>query len=58
MAKADLSIDVRGIPEVIWSVRREMANLLREQADVEISPAVARRLRELADAFESGASPR
>lgn len=56
MANTHLTIDLRGWPEVIWAIRREMAHVLREEADGEINPAVSRKLRELAAAFEAGAT--
>lgn len=50
-----MTLDVLHVPELIWETRRAMADLLREEADAEANPAVARRLREIADAFETGA---
>jgi hypothetical protein len=41
------------MPETIAAVRREMADILRETADDE-PPAVAARLRQIADLFEAG----
>ena len=49
-----LAVDVRGIPELIWSCRHELAKLLRQEADAEAHPLVTRRLREIADRFETG----
>lgn len=54
MAIANLTIDVTGMPDVIWAVRRELAKLLREEAEAEISNTVAAKLREIADRFEAG----
>ena len=54
MAVAKLVIDVRGVPEVVWSCRHALATLLREAADAEVSNAVAVRLREVAARFEAG----
>lgn len=51
---ADLSVDVSKLPDVVWAIRREMANFLRREAEVEAIPLVARRLRELAAQFETG----
>ena len=55
MATAKLVMDVRGVPEVVWACRHALATLLREAADVEVSNAVAARLREVAARFEAGA---
>lgn len=49
-------IDVRHAAEVIADLRREMAELLRRQADEELSPAFGRRLLAIADLFETGLS--
>lgn len=51
-----MPIDVRGMPEVIWAVRRELARFLLRVAQGE-SDAVAKRLREIADVFECGQPP-
>lgn len=53
---ARLELDVRGIPELIQDVRRECAQVLRDDAAEEANQAVARRLREVAAAFEAGQS--
>lgn len=50
-------LDVRGIPEVIQAVRAECAEILRDDAESESNPAVARRLRQIASAFEAGQRP-
>ena len=47
-------IEVRGMPEVIWACRHEMAEFLRDVAQTEASPAVAHRLKEVAQVFETG----
>lgn len=49
--KATLSI--QGMPELVQLLRRDMAKLLRDVADDE-SPAVAKRLLEIAAVFETG----
>ena len=49
-----LVVDVRGIPELIWGLRREMAEVLREAADAEADPRVMHRLLVIAQAFETG----
>lgn len=51
---AYLTLDIKNIPELIFEVRREMARVLREEADTEADPRMARRLRELSDRFEAG----
>lgn len=48
-----LQFEVTGIPEVLWAVRHEMAQRLREAADAEVSNAVAARLRAIAAEFEA-----
>ena len=54
MASAKVTIDVRGIPEMVHSVMRKCADRLREDADSEADPRVAARLREIAATFETG----
>lgn len=54
MAIANLTIDVKGMPEVVWAARRELAKLLRAEAEAETSNAVAAKLRVIADRFEAG----
>ena len=49
-----VTIDVRHVPELVWDLRREMALMLREEADAEDDPRVQRRLRTIATAFEAG----
>jgi len=51
---ANATIDVRGMPEVIYAVRREMAKLLESEAEIETNPMVAYRLREIAKIFLAG----
>lgn len=53
MAGQVARIEVSGMPEVLAAMRREFARLV-EQAAVGEEPAVARRLREVAAAFECG----
>ena len=48
------AIDLHAMPELIWACRRELANVLRREAEAEANPIVARRLREIADRFEAG----
>lgn len=52
MAKVTLS--VRNMPEVLSALRESLARILREEADAEADPRVARRLREIAAEFEVG----
>ena len=54
MATAVIEIDVRNIPELVADVRLEMASVLREEADAEGDPRIARRLIDIATAFEVG----
>ena len=56
MARLDsrIVVDVRHVPDLVWDLRREMASILREQADVEMYPHVADRLRRIANTFETG----
>lgn len=49
-----LSLDVRGIPELVWECRREMAQVLRQEAESEAHPLLNRRLEEIARRFEAG----
>lgn len=49
-----ISLDVRGIPEVMHAVIRRVALLLREQAELEADTRVGERLREIADQIEAG----
>jgi hypothetical protein len=49
-------VNVDQLPGLVFSLRSEMANLLRAAAQGE-EPFVARRLREIAAAFEVGVGP-
>lgn len=49
-----VEIKVADMPEVLARMRGEMAGLIREAADAEAYPQVARRLREVAAVFETG----
>lgn len=51
---AQVTLDIRGIPEVMHAVIRRVAQLLREQADYEADPRVGERLREIAAQMEAG----
>lgn len=50
------TLSVRDMPEVLWEMRQEMARLLRDEAQVERQLYTARRLVEVAEAFEAGLS--
>jgi hypothetical protein len=49
----EVRLSLSGMPETIADLRREMARALRNAADDE-PPAVAARLRQIADDFEAG----
>lgn len=49
-------VSVRDMPEVLAEMRAELARLLVSEAGAEVSPAVAKRLREVAAGFEAGVS--
>ena len=53
MATSIITVDIKNMPEVIWAVRREMAKILREEADDEMHRYFARKLRSLANRFEA-----
>lgn len=53
MATNHLTFDVRNMPEVLWEMRRQLAQILRDEAEGE-DPRVARKLREIAALFEVG----
>lgn len=57
MAKMSMRIDVLHVPELVWQTRQAMADLLREEAESEADPRIARRLREIAGVFETGGRP-
>ncbi len=54
MAKGEIVVDVRGVPECVQAVRAEFAKALRGLADGEHNVVVATRFREVAAAFEAG----
>jgi hypothetical protein len=60
MARLSATISVKDMPGVLADMRREMARLLRDEAldqeDNVVGWAVARSLRAVAAAFESGLS--
>lgn len=53
--RAEFTVRLADMPEALHALRAEMARLLREFADEEVSPHTAARLREVADVFEVGA---
>jgi hypothetical protein len=53
-----VSIDVLNMPELIASLRSELASLLREAADGMVYPQAAREIRQVADVFEAALSDR
>lgn len=52
--EARIVIDVRNSPQLLWACRHALADLLREEANVEPSLYVASRLRDVAAKFEAG----
>lgn len=52
MASNNLTIRVSDMPEVLWELRRMLAQLLRDEADGE-PEIVAKKLRGLAARFEA-----
>lgn len=50
------SFSVTDVPEILAQIRNELAAVLREVAADE-DPRTAKRLREIADAFEAGQQP-
>lgn len=57
MAKGEIVVDVRGVPECVWAARHALAQHLRASADLETQPYTASRLREIAAAYEAGSPP-
>jgi hypothetical protein len=51
---AKLTVDVRGIPELVWSCRKELANVVRQEAEGESHPLLKRKLEEIARRYEAG----
>lgn len=49
--RASLQVNLNVIPPVIMALRREMAELLRQVADVQ-PPLTRERMRQVADVFE------
>lgn len=57
MASSTVTIEVTKWPEALFVIRREMANLLRREADAEADPRFAKKLMALAAEFEAGSEP-
>lgn len=49
-----VTIDVRYVPELIWGLRKEMASIIRQEAEAESDIRVQRRLHVIAAVFETG----
>jgi len=49
-----VEVSLTDLPEVIWGLRKELASILRTEADKETSGYVRQRLHEIASAFEAG----
>jgi hypothetical protein len=54
MSTHTIEIRIADMPEVIFALRRELAKVLKREAEAETDPTVARRLYETADKFEIG----
>jgi hypothetical protein len=52
-----VELRISDMPEVLAAMRREIATLLRDEAESEADPRIARRLCALADTFEVGVRP-
>ena len=55
-ARLQMSISIERMPEVLAGMRAEFARIVREVAQDD-PPRVAKRLHEIADAFEAGTTP-
>lgn len=53
--KGSITIDMRHMPEILWVLRRELARILRDEAETEASGYVRGRLLAVAAQFEAGA---
>lgn len=51
---AHVTLDILHVPEALAAMRREIARFTRRVACGEPDPLVARRLRQIAAAFEAG----
>jgi hypothetical protein len=54
MPKAEVTIKIENVPEALAVMRRELAQMVRRTAGGEANPDVARRLRQIANAYEVG----
>lgn len=52
--EATIVVDLRHVPEIVWGLRREVATILRDEAEADADPRIAARLRQIADGFEAG----
>lgn len=52
MATTVLTLDVRNLPEVIFEIRKQMADVLRAEAESTDDISLARKLHEIAADFE------
>lgn len=56
MEPSRVSVSVRDMPEVLYEVRKELANILRRHASQHANHVFAKELRALAAVFETGAA--
>lgn len=54
MATNRFTVDITKFPEALFAMRKQMAALLRSEAETEADPRIARRLIEIANMFEVG----
>jgi len=54
MLSTTVSIDIAALPETLWSLCHQLADVLREAALEEAEEYTQKRLLELADEFEAG----
>jgi hypothetical protein len=54
MTQHTIEVRIADMPEVIFALRRELAKVLKREAEAETNPLVARRLYETAEQFEIG----
>lgn len=51
--KGSIIVDIRNMPEVIYELRKKLAEFIREEAKDE-DPRMAAKLNRIADQFEAG----
>lgn len=51
-----VQVSITQLPEMVFRLRREMADMLRREAGTDTNPAFSKRLRELAAQFDIGAT--